>query len=306
MVVTTEPSYTELVNLNKKCNQSCVFCGAEGVIKAQSMKAVNAAIKRAGGHLTIGGWEPTLHPRLAAIVARAKKAGVKNITLFTNAVLLDDAAYVRQLISAGVRTFHINFPSHEEKLSDLLTGVPGSFRRRLAGVRNILTAPGRKYVSLVFVINSLNYKTMPAYARFVAQNFPGLVHVLFTAPCVMGRAAQKPSLVPRLAKIKPYLAAAQAAFLKNRVKCLVENVPLCLLPGAEHASFDARNALMTGSAAALAKSYRKECAGCSLRTLCPGLRDDYFRLYGSKELRPSKRRPEAVARAVKLLKAAQL
>ena len=306
MAVKTNPSATELVNLNKRCNQRCVFCGAEGIIKAQTRAQVNALLRRAGDNVTIGGWEPTLHPGLAGIVAKAKKAGVKNITLFTNAVLLDDAAYARRLISAGVTTFHINFPSHEENLSDRLTGTPGSYKRRLAGIRNVLAAPGRKYVSLVFVITSLNYKTMPAYARFVAENFPGLVHVLLTAPCVMGRAAKSTSLVPRLTKIKPYLAAAQAVFLKRRMKCLVENVPLCLLPGAEHSSFDARNAAASGVAGALAKSYREECAPCTLKTLCPGLRDDYFKLYGSKELRPSRRRPEAVARAIKLLRAAKL
>jgi hypothetical protein len=300
------PPPTELLNLTEKCNQNCVFCGAEGAIKAQSQREVNAIIRRAGGNLTISGWEPTLHPGLAGIVRGAKKAGLKNITLFTNAVLLDDAAYVRRLIAAGVRTFHVNFPSHDKKLSDLLTGVPGSFKRRLAGVRNILAAPGRKYVSLVFVINSLNYRTMPEYARYVTENFPGLVHVLLTAVCAAGRAAENPSLVPRLNKITPYLAKAQAVFLERRVKCLVENVPLCLLPGAEHASFDARNALLTGSAAVLGKARRRECGGCSLKPLCPGLRDDYFNLYGSKELLPSARRPETVARAVELLQAARL
>jgi len=302
----TEPSFTELVNLNNKCNQRCVFCGAEGLIRPHGPGAVDAAIKRAGRHLTISGWEPTLHPRLPEIVAKARARGVKNITLFTNGVLLADAAYARRLVTAGVTTFHINFPSHQKKLSDLLTGTPGAFESRLAGIRNVLGAPGKKYVSLVFVINSLNYRTLPACAAFAARNFPGLVHLLFTMPCVMGRVHKDRSLVPELSRVRPYLARAQAALLKGRVKCLVENVPLCLLPGFEHASFDARQALLSGRAGVPAKAHHEACRACSLSTLCPGLRDDYFHIHGDGELKASRRDPADVARKVRLLKAVRL
>lgn len=306
MAGNNESSFTELVNINSKCNQRCVFCAAEGLIRPHGARAVDAAIERAGRHLTLSGWEPTLHPRLPEIVARARARGVKNITLFTNAVLLDDAAYARRLVGAGVTTFHINFPSHQRKLSDLLTGTPGSFGRRLAGIRNVLAAPGKKYVSLVFVINSLNYRTLPACAAYIVKNFPGLVHVLFTTACVMGRVRKDRTLVPKLSKVRPYLAKAQAALLKGRVKCLVENVPLCLLPGFEHASFDARQALLSGRAGAPAKAHHAACRACSLNTLCPGLREDYFHIYGDGELKTSRRAPGEVARKVRLLKAARL
>ena len=307
MPETDEPSFTEFVNLSGKCNQRCIFCSAEEHVRAQSGKEVNAVIGRSGGRLTIGGWEPTLHPGLPGIVSKAAKAGVKDIALFTNAVLLDDPAYVRRLVAAGVRTFHVNFPSHQEGLSDFLTGSPGSFRRRLAGLRNVFGAPGEKQVSLVFVINSFSYKTMPAYAEFVAENFHGVIHVLFTALCVMGKAEKDHSLVPRYEKFRPYLALAQAVFLKHKIKCLAENVPLCMMPGFEHSSFDARQAAVSGAAAAASgKSHHGKCKVCSLRAACSGLRDDYFRLYGSRELKPSKRRPEDVARAISFLRSARL
>lgn len=306
MAGNNEPSFTELVNLNSKCNQRCVFCAAEGLIRPHGPGAIDAAIKRAGRHLTISGWEPTLHPRLPEIVARARARGVKNITLFTNAVLLDDPAYARRLVAAGVTTFHINFPSHQKKLSDLLTGTPGSFGRRLTGIRNVLAAPGEKYVSLVVVVNSLNYRTLPACAAFIVKNFPGLVHVLFTTACVMGRVRKNRTLVPELSKVRPYLARAQAVLLKGRVKCLVENVPLCLMPGFEYASFDARQALLSGRAGAPAKAHHAACGACSLNKLCPGLRDDYFHIHGDGELKASRRAPGEVARKVRLLKAARL
>lgn len=306
MTARTEPAATELVNLSARCNQRCVFCGAEGLIRPHAPRTAAAAIKRAGDHLTISGWEPTLHPGLPELVARARKTGIKNITLFTNALKLADAAYARELVSAGVTTFHINFPAHTPALADRLTGVKGSFARRAAGVRNALAAPGRKYVSLVFVINSLNYRTLPGYARFVADNFPGLVHVLFTMPCLVGRVRRDPSLMPRLSAVRPYLARALALLLRRRVKGLVENAPLCLLPGFEHASFDARQALASGRPGAPGKAHHAACEGCRLKALCPGLREDYFHVHGDGELRRQDKPAAAVARRIRLLKAARL
>lgn len=305
MAARTEPAATELVNLSARCNQRCVFCGSAGLIRPHAPRKAAAAIRRAGDHLTISGWEPTLHPGLPGIVARAKKAGIKNVTLFTNALRLADEAYARELAAAGVTTFHINFPAHRPALADRLTGVKGSFARRVAGVRNALAAPG-SHVSLVCVVNSLNYRTLPAYAAWVADNFPGLVHVLFTLPCVMGRVRRDRSLVPPLAGVRPYLLKALALLLRRRVKCLVENAPLCLLPGFEHASFDARQALLSGRAGAPAKYYRPACGDCSLRSLCPGLREDYFHIHGDGELKPSHKPAARVAGQIRLLKAARL
>lgn len=306
MTARTEPAATELVNLSARCNQRCVFCGAEGLIRPHSPPTAAAAIKRAGDHLTISGWEPTLHPGLPELVARARKAGIKNVTLFTNALKLADADYARELAAAGVTTFHINFPAHRPALADKLTGVKGSFSGRVAGVRNALAAPGRKYVSLVCVVNSLNYRTLPGYAAWVADNFPGLVHVLFTMPCLVGRVRRDPALMPRFSSVRPYLARALALLLRRRVKCLVENVPLCLLPGFEHASFDARQALLSGRPGAPAKFYRPACGTCSLKSLCPGLREDYLHVHGDGELKASGKPAEEVARRIRLLRAARL
>jgi MoaA/NifB/PqqE/SkfB family radical SAM enzyme len=300
------PERTELLNLGGRCNQRCVFCGAAGLIRPHSPRAAAAAIRRAGEHLTISGWEPTLHPGLAGTVEKARRAGVKNVTLFTNGLKLADPAYARRLADAGVTTFHINFPAHTPAMDERLTGVKGAFALRAAGVRNALAAQSRKFVSLVCVVNSLNYRSLPGYAAYVAENFPGLVHVLFTLPCVMGRARRDRTLVPRLSRVRPYLARACALLLRRRVKCLVENAPLCLMPGFEYASYDARQALASGRLDAPAKFYRPACAGCRLKSLCPGLREDYLHIYGDGELKPPRLAPEAAAEKIRLLAAAGL
>ena len=296
------------ITLSERCNQSCVYCSAtSGMWRPQGPAELTRLLKCAGGSVGIGGWEPTVDPGLVRVVRRARAAGIERINLFTNGVLLDDMDYLRRLIEAGVSTFDVSFPAHTEALSDALTRSPGAFRRRVAGIKNILRAPGEKYVSLVFVINSLNYRTMPRYADYVARNFPGVTHVLLNMICVFGEVEKKLSLVPRFARVKPYLGAALAAFSRHRIKCLTDNLPLCLIPGFEHSSVDARQAVSSGRAAeAAGKAHQKECGSCSLAKLCPGPREDLMLVPGAVKLAPSDKRSEDVARAIRLFEAAHL
>ena len=275
--------------------------------RTQSPEELTRLISGAGDIVGIGGWEPTIDPKLVRVVRRARKAGISRISLFTNAVLLDDMGYLQRLIAAGVNTFDVSFPSHLEALSDSLTRSPGSFRRRVAGIKNILSAPGEKYVSLVFVINSLNYRTMPRYAEYVARHFPGVIHVLLNMICVFGEVEKKLFLVPRFERVKPYLSSALAAFSRHKIKCFTDNLPLCLIPGFEYSSIDARQIVNSGAAAEIAgKAHQKECGGCSLLKLCPGPREDLALVPGAVRLKPSDKRAEDIARAIRLREAAHM
>lgn len=296
------------VTLGEKCNQSCVFCSAtSGMWRPQSPVELARLIRGAGGSIGIGGWEPTIEPELVQVVSLARKAGISRINLFTNGVRLADMAYLRRLIAAGVTTFDVSFPSHLEALSDSLTRSPGAFRHRVTAIKNILKAPGEKYLSLVFVINSRNYRTMPRYAEYVARQFPGVTHVLLNMICVFGEVEKKLSLVPRLERVKPYLASALAAFSRHKIKCLTDNLPLCLIPGFEYSSVDARQLVASGKAGKIpGKAHQKACAQCGLRKLCPGPREDLVLVPGAVRLRPSHKRAENIARLIRLREAAHL
>jgi MoaA/NifB/PqqE/SkfB family radical SAM enzyme len=264
-------------------------------------------IRGAGGAVGIGGWEPTVEPELIRVVGRARKAGISRINLFTNGVRLADMAYLQRLIAAGVTTFDVSFPSHLEALSDSLTRSPGAFKLRVTGIKNILKAPGEKYVSLVFVINARNYRTLPRYAEYVARQFPGVTHVLLNMVCVFGEVEKDLSLVPRFEKVKPYLASALAAFSRHKIKCLTDNLPLCLVPGFEYSSVDARQIVSSGAAQKIpGKAHQKECGVCGLIKLCPGPREDLVLVPGAVRLEPSGKRAEDIARAIRLREAAHL
>lgn len=292
----------EPITLSEACNQKCLFCAAYGGMPAHTAAEITAIIARSDRQVIIGGWEPTMDARLEKTVRQARAAGVADIALFTNAVRLADRKYADSLINAGVTFFNVNFPAHLRELSDSITQCPGAFEKRVTAIKHLLTRRDRAAVCLCFVVSSLNYKILPAYAEYVAANFPGVEHVAVNMVCVTGLAQVAVSVVPKLGDIEPYLRAAAGVFMKKRIRCVIDNVPLCRMRGFEYASIAARYAVLDGvNSLSGDKTYIRPacCAGCGLERLCPGLRRDYYDLNGAAELSPSRRSAAAIEKAIR-------
>ena len=114
---------------------------------------------------------------------------------------------------------------------------------------------------------------------------------------VLGHVKKRTWLVPRLTDIRPELIKAFKIFDKNGVKFLTDGFPLCLTAGYEDRAIDTfkfahvKNALYLGE-----KEHCAACAKCALKDICPGLRTDYLELYGSAELKASKKDPGPIVK----------
>ncbi len=284
-----------ILTISDRCNQDCVFCCTERDQLKQSPKEIREAILSAKDTLQIGGWEPTLSKDLLRWVTMAKSRGIKQIILRTNGVRLSDPTLARSLVEAGVTLFHVNFPSHNEKLSDALTQSKGSFRKRVRGVKNVLNFGGRNNVALVFVITTLNYPTMAQYVNFAAREFPNAAYIEFNLVCQLGRAKVRKSLIPKYTQVQPHLAAAAKLCMHYRIKFIVDDIPLCFMDGFEHASIDAYN-LARGIDTNIAKTKvrQEQCRKCSLSGLCAGPKTEYVALHGAGELKPATKSPRSI------------
>lgn len=283
-----------IVDLVARCNQKCLFCsnvpGSKGVKPGHSrLKEMLAA---GADTLRIGFWEPTLSDELPELVRSARKAGFAKIQLRTNGVRLSDPDFTSSLLEAGVTTFHLNFPSHLAGLSDHITQSKGSHERRIKGIRNIIRLGGGDKLCLLFVINSLNYATMEEYARFIAENFPGVLNVLFNMVCILGIVPKTLSLVPHFRQVEPHLAAAARVCRRSGLKYMIDDIPLCYMKGFESASVDS-HILRSGQNIKIDKVKPPACASCALTRECAGIRSQYLELYGAGELRPLRPGPHA-------------
>ncbi|MBU2575461.1 MAG: radical SAM protein [Elusimicrobia bacterium] len=293
-----------IICITSRCDQRCVFCSRGGCNPVDSPGRIKKLINMFGDSICVEGGEPALSKDLPRWVAYARKRGVRDIILVTNGTKLERADFVRALLKAGVTMFNVHLPAHNAGLFDLLTRTKNTFEKRAAAVRNLLAVAGGGRVRLTLVVNSLIGRFLPQYARFVAENFPGILYIEINMIKVLGHVEKRTWLVPRLADVTPGLIKAFRVFDKSGIKFLTDGFPLCLAPGYEDRAIDTfklghlKSALYLGE-----KEHCPACKKCTLKNICPGPRTDYLELYGPAGLKASKKAPgPIVERAANQLK----
>ena len=269
------------------CNQRCVFCSAEGEHRKMSEREKRAILRIPFENLSLEGGEPLLDQDLERRVAAARRAGSKNIILFTNGLLLTEPR-LRGLLASGVRTFNFNLPSHRPASYDELTGTRGQLPRKLDIIKRTIRLARPQSVVLTFVVTALNFREMPAYVRFVSRELKGAFYVSFNFIKIKGRVKKDLRLVPGMAAAAASLRAALRVARSEKLRVIADGFPLCLLRNFESVSIDLQKALGKSSLYSGEKDKPKSCAACSLTTVCWGPRKDYLQLRGGAEFNPRK------------------
>lgn len=282
----------KILYINSLCNQKCVFClGAKRKIRVFN----DSQLPRLNSYerLVISGGETTLSPGIFKLLNLAKEKNIRNIELQTNAMTLENFNFCRRLVSRGIiREFNVNMPAHQESINDSITLTPGSFERRLTGISNLMRLRAR--VRLTFVINQLNYTTMPDYCRFIKKNFPQVKLLVFNFVQVEGAVRENTYLVPRFLEVKPYLLKALRYAKRARLDLATDNIPLCIFGERRYFCFSvdynramlARKHPETDPTLNCKKSFIAACNQCLHKDKCGGIRRDYLELYGESEFNP--------------------
>lgn len=281
--------------LTAVCNQDCVFCSGWGEASRRlSHDQIRRAILEQKNTISFEGGEPALCKDLQKWVALARKNGTREIVLCTNGTGLDNPAFVNKLLKAGVTLFNVNFPSHLPKLFNLITQTKNAYQARVNAVKNLIAIAGPKRVRLTFVINRVNFMTMPGYAEYAARNFNGLFYIEFNMLKMHGRSAKRSYLLPKFSEVRPYMLEAAEVCGRNSIGFIVDGIPLCLMNNFEKSSID-RMKLMRNRRSYMdfEKLHVKACGRCAVKGKCAGVRRDYVAVHGEKELRPVRKPPPA-------------
>lgn len=284
----------KIIYINSACNQKCVFC------LARYRKTIFSALKlpalSKGERLVISGGETTLSPDVFKILALTRKNKINNVELQTNAVTLADFDFCRKLFNSGVKEFNVNMPAHSEKLNDRITAAPGSFKKRLTGLKNLIRLGA--YIRLTFVINKFNYTRMRDYCYFVKHNLPQVKLLAFHFVQIEGAVKNNTALVPKFQKVRPYLLAACRYAQKARLNLITDNIPLCIFGGKKYFCFSVdyrktklrKNTAQAEKTLNLKKNFILTCNKCVYKHKCGGIRSDYLELYGEGEFKPFHKR----------------
>lgn len=135
---------TARIGIIYQCNQPCTFCELAEMNTHIPPERIYAALDESRGRgarrVILTGGEPTMCRHLADYVRYAKEHGFTTIEMQTNATLLDDPALAARLREAGLTDAQVSLHGPDSEISDRLTAAPGTHRRTLAGVGNLLDA----------------------------------------------------------------------------------------------------------------------------------------------------------------------
>jgi MoaA/NifB/PqqE/SkfB family radical SAM enzyme len=277
----------ETIRVVFRCNQSCTFCFVSTHLPAPPPEAVEAAIVAAGrrgsARIVLSGGEPTLAPQLAGWVRLARSTCTGRVVLQTNAVRLEDPALVAELEEAGLDEAFVSLHGATPEVSDAVTEAPGTYLRTIAGIDRLHASSIR--LVLNYVLCEKNRHELVAHIRAVAARWPrAAVNVSFVGPST-DLVPREPSLVPRYTDVVPAIAEAVLEAGRLGVPLLgfesMCGLPLCLVPSAARERPLVHIPPGHGDGEFLKTD---ECARCSLRTKCYGLRRGYAEIHGTAEL----------------------
>ncbi len=291
------------------CNQDCTFCSANESSNnvwqdpAAMKRAIVRAAQRGVERVSFSGGEPTLVPELATYVQIAKRCGIAEIEVVTNAVLLSRPGRVDELVAAGLSHAFVSLHAHDEALSHQMTRKQGDFARTLQGIRSLQAAGVITAVN--HVVNARNYRFVEQFVELIHAELAGKVMISFAFVTPQYQALENISVVPRLSQVMPYLMRAAWRAVELGQPFVVgsrQGVPPCLL-----GPFEGWSDLLRLSNEALSedtpqKHKPPQCAECAYDRHCTGLWKPYVQRYGSDELVPVTRSRQQVTEAMAQIK----
>lgn len=279
------------------CNQDCDFCYQGRDWPSPPIAVFEAWIDdmRTAGvrSFQLSGGEPTLRPELPTLVERAAREGGR-VSLETNAIRLEEAAFRQALRTAGVGEIFVSLHTDDADLSDRITRTPGSHARTVAGLRGWLEDGGSAGVHCV--VDRRHVARLPLHAAFLLREFvrpyrgqPGpapLARVSFSFPTRYHDGALYTQQMVHLDEVREPLSEAVALLRREGVEVHAlgaSGFPLCALREAEQ---ERGRLHPVGPGPHEMRRYAAACEGCDGRTVCLGVPLTYLEVHRESGLRP--------------------
>jgi MoaA/NifB/PqqE/SkfB family radical SAM enzyme len=291
-----------VIRLGLKCNNHCEFCIFSRSSKSDRMTdrtqgEIKALLNSIKGYtaLVLTGGELSLRPDLSDLIAYARSCGFKEIQIQSNGRMFAYQDFCEKIINAGANEFAIALHGPSEKIHDALTGVKGSFKQTVAGIRNLKTLG--QYVITNSVVTKTNYKSIPEMANLLVDM--GIEHFQFSFVHLIGRAWENRDwIVERKSEVAPYIKKGLRIGLKADRRASVEAMPYCLMEGFEDCvieklipqsrvfELDSVIEDLKNHRVHEKKTKRKECLQCRYNALCEGPWKEYPELFSWEEFKP--------------------
>lgn len=238
--------------------------------------------------LVLIGGEPTLHPGLGHIVARARELGFEMVQLLTNGYGFRTLEGAEALRKAGLDVVGLSVHGATADVHDGLAGRRGAFGDVLRALENV-TRIGLP-ISANTVVTAANLHQLGAIVDLVEPWSVVRMQLAVMNPAGQLRGNLEQLAVSPVEAASPICAAVHHAVARGLL-CTVEALPLCLMPGLHgHAAESTLPDLVVADPGSEGqdlrsfdwrrdKGHAKACEACGLLDLCAGTYPEYFELY---------------------------
>ena len=289
------------LKLTYRCNNNCIYCCQKRNLRHVGSDMEYNRIRKiidseySINKVVLTGGEPTLSTELINIVKYIKKKNICEIQLQTNARVLANINYLKEIIDAGVNSFGISLHGEKADIHELFTGTKGSFDDVIKALYNI-----KKYdlpVALNCVITKHNINHLSEIVEFVSEN--DLADSLqFAFIHITGKAENGIKDFVKISKAASEVRKVIENNKNNELKIYTEAIPFCLMLGCEKNVAELYN---NGHVVTYDFNGKREfsneistrfkqkgplCKDCLFDSICEGSWKEYPDIYGFHEFVP--------------------
>jgi len=289
------------LNTGPLCNVRCVYCNVHGgtdqrlfdigyvekLLDDAAARILHGPDQRGAPTVDLIGGEPTMHPELPRLIAAARAHGFARVSICTNGVRLARPGYLDSLIAAGLTGVRLSFHDHRAEHANRLAAVSG-LDATYPEVAAMLLARPELETHVFRIILADTIDALPDYLRWLAaHNHTGRpIDLTLGLPSMRGRLFDNQQLYPRLADLRPAVAAAMSLASSLGYEPSLHHVPACLYP--QDTTRAACTHVVTQQVDVLANTttimnfegeavHGRACAACPARAEgCAGLPRAYF------------------------------
>lgn len=274
------------------CNLYCEHCHNPPDGRKQDVDKIIKLVKEQRPYAVSleGKGEPLINRDIIKIIKEIKKLGVRYISISTNAVLLSDEKFAKQ-IAKDIDFFIINFPSH---IKDVYNKITRSIKYDFAvrALDNLKKIKMLNKVRIFHIITRKNYIYLADFVDWVKSNYYEIFLLNFCYVRNKGRVNNSRSILPKYSETSKFIKLALAKSKLYGIKAVIQNTPLCIIDGFEGFSFEFHRFKRGDDV--FERGVEKpvpnpKCKVCSLKPACCGARKDYISVYGFSELKPLKK-----------------
>lgn len=298
-----------LVMTGFECNNNCLMCSVNPKSSKNPPRNTQEIIinieegrKQKFNRIEFTGGEPTIRKDLLQLIKKARDAGFGEIALGTNCRALHNLNFLKSLVENGLNRVTTTIYGYDAESHDSITGIPGSFKQSIQGVKNLLDL--NILTSVNTVVFNQTAKNIIKTGNFLSSIGVQLWTLLDLIPD--GYVTEKyNSLTIEPEKQKLMFRKLEPVF-KKFTKVSIMDFPYCLLPSkllttSNIQLFNAEGrSKMIKLVGYTPKRYSEEknvfydlhkirskkCRPCAYNKGCGGTWIPYFQLYGDSFINP--------------------